>query len=201
MPGKVLTGPPTLDPPRRAPERRRAPGPDFGSSAKYACHVADPPLEAADERALAAALFNETWSLLEREGRTPEEDDLLVHAAHASAHHWRQVGEPMHFARSEWQCSRVYAVLGRAEPALHHARRCLAYCRQGDVEDWDVPFAYEALARAHAVAAAWDDAAHCEEEARRLGASIVDDEDRALLLSDLDSLPRRSDLSADSSTD
>ncbi|HLY95429.1 MAG TPA: hypothetical protein VKP14_11345, partial [Gaiellaceae bacterium] len=57
-------------------------------------------------------------------------------------------------ARSEWLCARVYSELGRAEPALHHARRCLELVAQNPdaMEDWDLPGAYEALARAHAVA-------------------------------------------------
>lgn len=153
--------------------------------------MADRSLEPADERALAVALFNETWSLLERPERTSEEDDLIVHAAHASAHHWRRVGEPKHFARSEWQCSRVYAVLGRAEPALHHARRCFAWCDHGPVEDWDTPFAHEALARAHAVAGEWEEAEQHEQLARDGAASIAEAEDRELLLADLATLPRR----------
>ena len=47
----------------------------------------------------------------------------MIHAAHASRYHWSQVGEPVNVAHGEWQCSHVYAALGRAEPALHHARR------------------------------------------------------------------------------
>jgi hypothetical protein len=38
------------------------------------------------------------------------------------------------------------------EPALHHARRCLYGCNKGEVEDFDLQFAYEALARVSAVA-------------------------------------------------
>jgi len=152
-------------------------------------------------RRLAVDLFNHVWTLLDLETRTPEQGDEMLHAAHASRHHWSEVGTAANLARGEWQCSRVYAVLGRAEPALYHARRCLAYCDQGEVEDWDAPFAYEALARAYAVAGAWDEAARCEEEAGRLGAEIVDEEDRELLLSALASLPRSSDMGADSSTD
>ncbi len=54
----------------------------------------------------------------------------------------------------EWLCSRVYAVLGRGEPALWHARRALAILEIGGegIEDWDRPAVYEALARACAVA-------------------------------------------------
>ena len=78
----------------------------------------------------------------------------MIHAAHASRYHWGQVPSvtPAHLARGEWQISRVYAVLGRAEPALHHARRVLELCQQNGIGEWDLAFAYEALARAYAVA-------------------------------------------------
>ena len=49
----------------------------------------------------------------------------MIHAAHASRYHWGEVGDDVNLARGEWQCSRVYAVLGRGEPALWHARRCV----------------------------------------------------------------------------
>src|SRR5215211_4699724 len=76
-------------------------------------------------RRLAAELFNRVWSLLEQTDRSQSDDDTVLHAAHASRFHWGEVGEPVNFARGEWQVSRVYAVLGRSEPALFHARRCL----------------------------------------------------------------------------
>jgi DNA-binding transcriptional MerR regulator len=87
------------------------------------------PAEALDRdahRRLGIDLFNKAWTLMEKPGRTPADDDELIHCAHASAYHWLHAGGTgAKRARSEWQCSRVYAVLGRAEPALHHARRCL----------------------------------------------------------------------------
>ena len=137
--------------------------------------------------AQAAALFNHVWALLEKPHRTVAEDDEMVHAAHASAHLWMQAGTVANRARSEWQCSRVYAVLGRAEPALHHARRCLELCESGpdEIEEFDLPFAYEALARAHALAG---DAAEAREflgRARAAGETIEDEDDRVLLEADL----------------
>jgi hypothetical protein len=138
-----------------------------------------------DHRQLGAELFNFVWTLLEKPDRTPDEEDLMAHAAHASAYHWRQVGEPRHFARSEWQCSRVYAVLGRPEPALHHARRCLDWCERGEVEDWDTPYAHEALARAYEVAGDEVAAARHLDLARELAERIADPEDRELLDRDL----------------
>ena len=136
-------------------------------------------------RQLAADLFNHTWTLMELTDRTPMQDDEMIHAAHASRFHWGEVGKPENLARGEWQCSRVYALLRRVEPALWHARRCLAICEEHGIGDWDIAFAWEAIARAQAVAgdrAAVDEAVA---RARELGAAIAEDEDRELLLSDL----------------
>ena len=145
-------------------------------------------MDAADRRQLAVDLFNHVWTLLEKQERTPAEDDEMLHSAHASRYHWGEVGRPVNLARGEWQCSRVYAVLGRAEPALHHARRCLELCEATEVEDWDVPFAYEALARAHLVAGDAAEAARCEQLAREAGERIADAEDRDHLLAELATL-------------
>ena len=44
-------------------------------------------------------------------------------------------------------------MLGRAEPALWHARRCVELAEaDADREDWDLPAAYEAMARAYVTA-------------------------------------------------
>jgi hypothetical protein len=144
-----------------------------------------PALDPGLERALAAGLFNSTWTLLTKEPRTADEVDSMIHAAHASRHHWAAVGGPEHRARGEWQCSRVYAVLGRGEPALWHARRCLEICEANGIGDWDLAFAHEALARAYRVAG---DPARSEEHlalARAAGETIADTEDRDLLEADL----------------
>jgi len=144
-----------------------------------------------DHRQLGVDLFNRAWELLRQDARAAHEDDELVHCAHASAYHWLHAGTAANRARSEWQCSRVYAVLGRAEPALHHARRCLALCEGSPeaLEDWDLPFAHEALARAHSVAGEQDEAQRHAERARELGERIADLEERELLEADLATLP------------
>lgn len=151
------------------------------------------PEPAADERAQhvhwAKSLFNDVWRLIEKEDRTPDEDALMIHEAHASAYHWLQVGTPANAARSHWQCSRVYCVLGRAEPALYHARYTLEICQRHGIGDWDLGFAYEALARAHAVAGDREQARHWAEQARLASEEIAEDDDRELLLADLETLP------------
>jgi hypothetical protein len=79
------------------------------------------------ERKLATQLFNDTWALLEMESRSPEDDDRMIHMAHASRFHWDNVGDDQNRAIGEWQVARVYSVLGHGESALFHARRCLDY--------------------------------------------------------------------------
>src|SRR5437773_7978501 len=54
-------------------------------------------------------------------------------------------------AIGEWQISRVYAALGRPEPSLYHAERCLEICEAHKVGDFPFAYAYEALARAFAI--------------------------------------------------
>lgn len=149
----------------------------------------DPGLDPETQRNVATALFNRVWALLEMEGRTQEQDDELVHAAHASAYHWMMVGTAVNRTRSEWQCSRVYAVLGRAESALWHAQRSLALCESEGLGDFDLGFAYEALARAHAIAGDADEANRWLQQARSAAAEVSQDDDRELLLSDLETVP------------
>jgi DNA-binding transcriptional MerR regulator len=142
-----------------------------------------------DERKLAADLFNGVWALMETEDRTRAQDDRMLHMAHASRYHWEQVGTPANLARGEWLCARVYAVLGRAEPALHHAHRVLDICEEHGIGDWDLAFAHEALARAHAVAGDRAATEEAFERARTAAEDIADPEDRALLDADLRTIP------------
>ena len=139
-----------------------------------------------EQRALAMQLYNTTWDLIDKPERTRDEDDELLHRAHASRYHWGEVGTAANRARGEWICSRVYTVLGRAEPALHHARRCLELVEShpADVEEWDLPAAYEALARAHSLAGELDEARRYVELGRQATSRIEDADDRAPLEAD-----------------
>lgn len=141
-------------------------------------------------RQLATNLFNQTWILLDKTDRSEEEDDLMIHTGHASRYHWGQIGTPLEFERGEWQISRVYAVLGRSEPALYHARRCLEICKANRIGDFDIAFAYEAMARAYSVA---KNKAECErylELAKAASDQIEDKGNRDYVLSELDTIHR-----------
>jgi hypothetical protein len=140
-------------------------------------------------RRLAADLFNEVWTLMELDDRSREADDRMLNAAHASRYLWGEVGKPLNRARGEWQLSRVYSILGRAEPAVHHAGRCLAECSENAITGFDLAYAHEAMARALAVAGDRQASDDHRRTAERHAESIDASDDRALLLADLATLP------------
>lgn len=142
-------------------------------------------------RATGVSLFNYVWTLLDKKRRTPGEDLEMIHAAHASRYHWSKVGTPANFAIGEWQISHVYAVLRRPEPALYHAERCLGICRANKVGDFPLAFAYEALARAAAIAGDWKERDRCVRLAEAAGKKIREDDDRDLFFRDIATVPRR----------
>lgn len=143
------------------------------------------PLDAATHRRIAVDLFNFVWSLLDQPKRTTDEIDAMINAAHASCYHWSQCGEPVNQARGHWQISRIYSVLNRSEPALYHAQRCLDICTQHGIGDFDLAFAYEALARGSAVAGNKADTGRYIGLARQAAEQITEADDRKLLETDL----------------
>jgi hypothetical protein len=123
------------------------------------------------------------YELLGRTDRTPDDDARMVHMAHAAVHHWGLAGTAVNRARGEYLCSRVYAYLGRSEPAGHHAARCLALCEEHDLQDFDRFYAHEATARALACTGRLDDAAAHLAAARAV--PIADPQDKAICDADV----------------
>src|SRR5690242_1756139 len=152
-------------------------------------------MDADTHRQLGVELYNKSWTLMEKSDRVPSDDDELVHCAHASAYHWLQVGTAANRARSEWLCSRVYAVLGRSASAVRHARRCLSLVEESpaEMEGWDLAAAHEALARAHLVAGELDAARRHLERSRAAVASVAETEDREVIEADLAALATQLD--------
>jgi len=144
--------------------------------------------ESHDHRQLAADLFNHTWELIDKTERTQAEDDEMIHSAHASRYHWGLAGTALNLARGEWQISRVYSILNRSEPAMYHANRSLDYCQENGFGDFDLAFAYEALARASSAAGDKQSVAEYLRLAKEAGDKIAEKDDRDYFFSELESI-------------
>ena len=140
-----------------------------------------------DHRQLAVDLFNHTWTLLDIKNRTPEQDEEMVHAAHASRHHWSIAGTAKNKARGDWQLARVYATLGRYSDAEHYAELYLLACKNNEFEDWDLPFAHEGLARTCAKTNPEKSTEHLT-KARQLGEEISQEDEKKWILTNLDEI-------------
>ncbi len=152
-----------------------------------------PEFDQATHRRFGVELFNFTWTLIEKLDRSAAETDQMIHAAHASRHHWSLAGTNANLGRGEWQIARVYSVLGRAEPARWHSARCLAYVEAaiaaGEADDWDLAAAYEGLARAEFVAGEHAEVARWRSQAIEALGAIVDPADREIIEGDLATIP------------
>jgi hypothetical protein len=142
------------------------------------------------QRFFAIQFHGQTWDLLDKSDRTKEEDELMIHTAHASCRHWLAAGTGLHHQRGEWLISRVYAVLGMGDAALRHANRCLELTEEyADLmQDFDRAFAYEGVARANAIAGNREEARKYIGLAAQAGEAIADEEDRRIFMGDFKSI-------------
>ena len=146
--------------------------------------------EPAGHQYFAAHCFNGAWDVLDMDSRTDEDVEVMIDLAHASRMHWRHRDDVTPRTRSvaAWQISRVYSVAGRPDEALRYGTEALDIARLGDVDDFYVGYAHEAVARAADALGDSETASLHLVAARELLASIADDDRRKALAADLDSV-------------
>lgn len=108
-------------------------------------------MEKDTHKKLAIETFNKTWDYIDLKERSKEDTLDMIHLAHTSRYHWGFAGTELHKGRGEWQISRVYSVAKLGESALLHAEAYLDICLKNDYKDWDIAFAYEAMAFAYKI--------------------------------------------------
>ena len=81
----------------------------------------------------------------------------------------------------------VYTVLGDAGSAIKHAQRCLEITEthKDQMQDFDIAYAYEGMARANALAGDAETAKKYLELAKAAGEDIADAEDNEWFVGDL----------------
>lgn len=144
-------------------------------------------------RFFGVELNHVVWDLLGKDNRTPEEDELMLHAAHGSYFHWAVSGkaEAANYQRGEWMLSRVYAFLNVPERAMYYAKRCkqITEDKASEMDDFDLAYADEAMARAHAVEGNKEGAEKYLAEALAKGEKIKDAEAKSYFFSDIHAGP------------
>lgn len=141
--------------------------------------------------AFAKTLFNRAWDRLERTDRSPEDDRAMLADALGSWALWREVNDPRRHAVSDWQVSRVFAVLGDPVWAGRYAAAGLERCETHRLGPFLEGYAWEAEARAAHLAGdpARRDAAIAA--ARAAADRVEDPDERQLIIDDLAELEDR----------
>ena len=136
----------------------------------------------------AVAYNQQAWALLALPERTAEESQTLIDAAHASALHWAQSPNflPKNKARALFLLATVYTAERYVEQAHRYAESCLKYSESiaAQLDDFDLPYAYLAAARAYAIADKRAESMQFFTMARQAGAAIANEEDKKLFLND-----------------
>jgi uncharacterized protein YndB with AHSA1/START domain len=145
--------------------------------------------EAEQHRRHGITANNSTWELLDGRELSADEVDDVLGRAYAAMYHWQRAARrgPENAARGSWLISRVHAVLGHGDLALHHADQCLNVVDGAGLDDFDLAYAHEARARALACLGRLDEAAVELKAAHAV--TIADAEDKSILNADLASPP------------
>ena len=142
---------------------------------------------ASAHRRPSAECFIETWEYIEKETRTPEEEEEMLRLTMASHWHWthRDDYQPRNASVAYWQISRVFALMGQVDNVRRFGLRSVASVENEDIDPFCLGYGYEALARAEAVAGNRTEMEVHLAKAKEIAASVENEENRKLLVDDL----------------
>jgi hypothetical protein len=136
---------------------------------------------------------NAIFPLLEKADRTDEETEKMIAMAYASTLHWISYSghKIVNRARGEYMIATVLTYAGRIESALYHAKRNydIVMDNKNEMADFDICYAYMAMARALALNDDLENARKYYDECLRSVNQVNDPEDKKILEMDLDSGP------------
>jgi hypothetical protein len=141
------------------------------------------------QRRLASQANNRSWTLTETPLRSPEQDEEMLHAAHAAMYFWKIVGNAGNHAHAAQLLAHVYALLKLPGPAAHYLAKSMRHFAQQDCAPWELAFAHAVAA--NVASAEGDVAAHAQHYAAATGfaAQMTDAETRAMFAATLRVIP------------
>ena len=134
--------------------------------------------------------FNKAWDLMDKPGRTAQDDEEMIRLSLASHWHWTQREDYTEKERSiaHWQISRIYAMLGQADNARRYGQLCLAASQGEELPPFCLGYAYEALARAESVAGNRDKMEEYLRQGQRVADAMSNPDVQKQFLEDLDTI-------------
>ena len=94
------------------------------------------------QRRLASQANNRAWTLAEAIRRSPDEDEEMLHAAHAAMYLWKGVGDANNHAHAALLLAHVYALLKVPKPAAHYLSKSLPYFMERDCAPSELAFSH-----------------------------------------------------------
>ncbi|MHA1927748.1 MAG: hypothetical protein ACTSV2_04105 [Candidatus Thorarchaeota archaeon] len=140
---------------------------------------------------VAISTNNGIWAILDNDSPSSQEMEDALHMAHTARYHWSKVGTTVNAVRAEYMLARIYAHMKRAEPALFHGNRGLELAKEAEKTDdkwtdWDLPFIYEGLARAHVIAGNKSECKKYKDLAQKATDAVEGEEDKKICQGELD---------------
>lgn len=141
------------------------------------------------QRRLAGQANNRAWSLAEQPSRTADEDEEMLHAAHAAMYFWNRVGNANNQAHAAQLLAHVHAALKSPELAARYLARSQPLLLAPSAEPWERALAHAVAA--HVASAQGHAAKHAEhyQQALQQVAALPDPEERSILEATLRVLP------------
>lgn len=138
----------------------------------------------------SAYCFNKAWDLIDKPDRSPQDDEDMLRLNQASHWHWTQREDytAKNASIGYWQTSRIYALLGNAGEARRYGQLCLQASQEQGVRPFYMAYAYEALARAEALAGDVEKLERYKQAAREAAEKETDVDDRKVVLDDLETI-------------
>ena len=137
----------------------------------------------------SAEYFNKAWEYIEKTDERSAEDNMtMLHTAIASLWHWtqREDVKPENLAVGYWQVSRVYNLIKQPNNARTYGLLSLKYAE--GLEPFFKAYAYETLARAEMQTNNRVIMMVYLEKAYRMVERVDNEENKQLLLKDLESI-------------
>ena len=136
----------------------------------------------------ASECNNRAWDLSTAQ-RTPQQDQEMLDAAHASAWHWAKIGTELNRMRAVMCLAEVHALLGHGAIALAYAQEMRGYFLSHDTPDWELAFTHAIYAHAAAVAGKAGEYRAAYQAAQVAIAAIAEEEDRVIVAKTFSQVP------------